>query len=214
MKVLSLQVAAPAVVLAILFSGASRAEDASRAAVSKPSLQAKIQYCTTCHGLSGQGYRGFYIMPRLAGQQPVYFVNQLKAFVDRRRKNQYMYSVAHALSPSMMPALAAHFSRLDPRPLGGARRSLVAAGKKLYEEGSPETNVPACMACHGPEAKGRDEIPRLAGQLPDYLASKLANWDTERGQRGTDVSALMLPTSHSLTKSQTAAVAAYVSTLQ
>jgi cytochrome c553 len=215
MKVFSLQLAAPAVVLAIAFSTASRAQDSTGSDFPRQSLQAKIQYCKTCHGLAGQGYRGFYAMPRLAGQQTVYFVNQLKAFADRSRKNQYMYVVARTLPRSMMSSLATHFSGLNPKPLGGMRRSLAADGRKIYEEGVPESNVPACMACHGPAAKGQGEIPRLAGQLPDYVADTLANWDKTRGKgSGSDVSALMLPTSHSLTRPQVAAVAAYVSSLQ
>jgi cytochrome c553 len=89
-------------------------------------------------------------------------------------------------------------------------------GKKIYEDGIPETNVPACMACHGAGAKGQEEIPRLAGQLNDYVLNKLVNWNKERGQDPAkpDISAIMLPTSHNLTKSQIAAVAAYVGYLQ
>ncbi len=216
MTVVSLRLAASAAALALLLSSATRAQETSGAAASNQSLRAKIEYCTTCHGLSGQGYRGYFTMPRLAGQQTVYFVNQLKAFVDQRRKNRYMYSVAHVLNPAMMSSLAEHFSALNPRPLGGAPRNLAAEGKKIYEEGIPESNVPACMACHGSEAKGRGEIPRLAGQLNDYIFNKLTNWEKERGQGrgGPDVSALMLPTAHSLTKSQIASVAAYVSHLR
>lgn len=215
MKVLSLRWMRSAVVLAIACSGATRAQDATADAVSTQSLRAKIQYCSTCHGLSGQGYRGFYTMPRLAGQQREYVVNQLKAFAGRKRKSQFMYNVAQSLNPSMMSSLAAHFSSLNPNPLGGARKLLAAEGRKIYEEGIPEANVPACMACHGPEAHGRGEIPRLAGQLPEYLASNLANWDTER-RPGSDPdgSSLMSPISHSLTKPQVAAVTAYVSTLK
>jgi cytochrome c553 len=72
------------------------------------------------------------------------------------------------------------------------------------------------MACHGPEAKGQNAIPRLAGQLHDYFFNKLVNWNNERGQdpKHPDISAVMLPTSHNLTKSQIAEVAAYVSYLQ
>ena len=96
-------------------------------------------------------------MPRLAGQQPKYLENQLRAFIERRRTNPVMFNVAHALSPSMVSALAAHFRDLNPAPLGGAPRDPVATGKTIYEEGLPEANVPACSACHGPEAKGQDE---------------------------------------------------------
>ena len=138
------------------------------------------------------------------------------AFIERRRENKYMYDVAHVLSPAMQAALAKHFSSLNSKPLGGAPRKLVAMGKKIYEEGVPETNVPACMACHGAEAKGQEAIPRLAGQLHDYIFNKLVNWNKERGQdpKHPDISAIMLPTSHNLTKSQIAEVAAYVSYLQ
>lgn len=179
-------------------------------------FQAKVQYCKTCHGLSGQGYHGYYAMPRLAGQQPKYIENQLRAFIEHRRKNLIMANVAHALSPSMLSALAHHFRDLNPPPLDGGSRGAMATGKRIYEEGLPESNVPACSACHGQDAKGQDQIPRLAGQLPDYFYSKLVNWSAERGQNNSmpDSSAVMGPTSHNLTKSQIAAVAAYVSSLR
>jgi cytochrome c553 len=180
-------------------------------------LQAKLQYCKTCHGLSGQGYHGYYAMPRLAGQQPKYIENQLRAFIEHRRKNQIMANVAHALSPSMLSSLAHHFRDLNPPPLGGGgSRGAISEGRRIYEEGLPESNVPACSACHGQDARGQDQIPRLAGQLPDYFYSKLVNWTAERGQNSSmpDSSAVMGPTSHNLTKSQIAAVAAYVSGLR
>ena len=216
MKVNSIRLALPTAILAIAFSAAGQAKDLDRADRSKGALPAKIEYCKTCHGLSGQGYRGFFPIPRLAGQQTEYIENQLAAFIERRRENKYMYDVAHVLSPATRAALAKHFRGLNAKPLGGAPKKLVAIGKKIYEEGVPETNVPACMACHGSEAKGQDAIPRLAGQLHDYFFNKLVNWNKERGQdpKHPDISAVMLPTSHNLTKSQIAEVAAYVSYLQ
>lgn len=211
MKVMRLQLALQTAILAIVFSATGRAEDT--AALSKGGLQAKIEYCKNCHGLSGQGYRGFFPVPRLAGQQTEYFENQLRAFIERRRENRFMYAVAHVLSPATRAALAAHFKTLNPKPLGGAPRALVAAGKRIYEEGVPENNVPACLACHGAEARGQEAIPRLAGQLHDYISSKLANWTKERGldPANPDTSAVMAATSHAMTKSQVAAVAAYLS---
>jgi cytochrome c553 len=216
MKVSNIRLALPTAILAIAFSAASRADDADRAGHSKQSLRAKIEYCTMCHGSSGQGYHGFYPIPRLAGQQTQYIENQLQAYIEHRRENKYMYSVAHVLSPATRTALAKHFSKLNPKAIGGAPKGLVALGEKIYEDGIPETNVPACMACHGGEAKGQGAIPRLAGQLNDYIISKLLNWNLERGRDPArpDISAIMLPTSHNLTKAQVAAVAAYVGSLQ
>ena len=158
-------VALPVVMLTAAFAAAAdRTQDAVRA--DRGSLEAKLQYCKTCHGLSGQGYHGYYPMPRLAGQQPQYIENQLRAFIEHRRRNAIMANVAHALSPSMLSALAHHFRDLNPPPLGGGgSKGEIATGRRIYEEGLPESNVPACSACHGPDAKGQDQIPRLAGQL-------------------------------------------------
>src|SRR5476651_384906 len=159
----------------------AHAQDKEASAVSAQELKAKTDYCKTCHGVSGQGFRGAFPMPRLAGQQPEYLENQLQAFIERRRTNPVMFNVAHVLSRSMLTALSAHFKDLNPKPLGGAPKELVAAGKKVYEEGVPSAEVPPCATCHGPEAKGADAFPRLAGQLNDYLFKKLVNWEKERG---------------------------------
>jgi cytochrome c553 len=213
MKVVDLLLALQAAVLAIALSSTSRADERDAAADSRHGLQAKLEYCKTCHGLSGQGYRGYYPMPRLAGQQPKYLENQLRAFIERRRVNPVMFNVAHALSQSTLTSLAAHFRGLNPEPLGGAPKDHLALGKTIFELGLPESNVPACSACHGPQAKGHEEIPRLAGQLFPYTINELTYWSKERGlgPAKDDTSAIMVPTTHNLTQAQIAAIAAYLS---
>ena len=202
--------------LAIFFSGAAGAQDKSKSAVSAQELKAKTDYCKTCHGVSGQGFRGAFPMPRLAGQQPEYLKNQLSAFIERRRTNPVMFNVAHVLSPPMLTALSTYFLELNPKPLGGGPRELAAAGKKIYEEGVSSAEVPPCASCHGPDARGADAFPRLAGQLHDYIFRKLTNWDKERGQdkANPDNSAIMQPIAHNLTEAQIRAVAAYLSYLE
>jgi cytochrome c553 len=179
------------------------------------SLEAKLLYCRTCHGLEAQGYRGYFPMPRLAGQQPQYIENQLRAFIERRRSNPIMANVAHVLTPSTVAGLAEYFKNLDPSPIGGAPRHSLSMGKEIFENGLPESNVPACSACHGADAKGRNEIPRLAGQLYEYTVAQLSGWSKVRGQgTAVDTSAIMAPTAHNLTHPQVEAVASYVSTLR
>jgi len=179
-------------------------------------VQAKISYCTDCHGPAAQGYRGYFPIPRLAGQQPEYLENQLRAFIEHRRTNNIMFNVAHSLSSGMLSALAGHFAALNPPPIGGAPRQLVGTGRKIFEDGMPDINIAACAACHGPNATGSGQIPRLAGQLYPYMIKTLSNWDKERGRNPTvpDTSAIMSPVAHSLNKSQIEAVAAFVSTLR
>jgi cytochrome c553 len=199
---------------ALTVAGAASAR--AEPAVSSGDFQAKANYCKTCHGLQGQGFRGAVPMPRLAGQQPQYLENQLKAFTEQRRSNKLMFNVAHVLSPAMIDALTAHFKELNPKPLGGAPKDLIPSGKAIYEEGVPSANVPPCASCHGSDALGREVFPRLAGQLHDYIFRKLVNWSKERGQdpKNPDVSAIMEPIAHSLTEPQIRAVAAYVSSLE
>lgn len=195
-----------ATIIVAALTGAARADD----------VQGKLGYCKDCHGVAAQGYRGYFPIPRLAGQQPEYLENQLRAFIERRRTNNIMFNVAHALKPSMVSALAADFQALNPPPIGGAPKERVAEGRKIFQDGVPDANIAACAACHGPEATGRGEIPRLAGQLYPYMIKTLVNWGHERGQSPSkpDTSAIMSPVAHSLNKSQIEAVAAYVSYLK
>jgi cytochrome c553 len=193
----------------------ARAEDTA-AAVSQNDVQAKLAYCEVCHGVAAQGFHGYYPIPRLAGQQTEYLQNQLQAFVEHRRTNNIMFNVGHVLSPAMIAALAANFKALDPKPLGGAPKDLVDAGKQIFQDGVAAANIPACASCHGADAKGNGPFPRLAGQLFDYVTSKLTNWDKERGQnpQKPDTSAVMEPIAHGLTQPQIKAVAAYLSYLE
>src|SRR5579862_6164349 len=195
--------------LVLVLLPTARAEDTKEVA-------AKLAYCEVCHGVSAQGFHGYYPIPRLAGQQTQYLENQLQAFVEHRRTNNIMFNVGHVLSPAMISGLVTDFHELNPKPLGGAPRDLVPAGKKIFDEGIPASNVPACSSCHGPDAKGNGPFPRLAGQLNDYIIDKLVNWTKERGQNpaSPDTSAVMAPIAHSLTKPQIEAVAAYLSYLE
>jgi cytochrome c553 len=201
-----------AALLALFFASPAAAEDV----VSKGQADAKLRYCEVCHGVSAQGFHGYYPIPRLAGQPTEYLKNQLQAFVERRRTSNIMFNVGHVLSPAMITALTTDFNQLNPKPLGGGPKEHIDEGKKIFENGVAEANVPPCASCHGPQAKGNGPFPRLAGQLYDYVTNKLTNWDKERGQNPAqpDTSAVMQPIAHSLTQPQIKAVAAYLSYLE
>jgi len=187
------------------------------AAVSESALQSKLAYCKTCHGLAAQGFRGAsYTMPRLAGQQPDYIKNQLHAFIEHRRVHPIMSNVAKVLSPAMVSALSTHFKDLDPQPVEGGPKDLAPEGKKIFEEGVAEAEIPPCLTCHGDDAKGASEFPRLAGQLDDYIIGQLRTWKKHRGLDPSkdDNAVIMAPIAEKLTEHQIAAVAAYLSHLK
>ena len=95
---------ASAIVLSVA-SAPAHAQGKAAPGVSAQVLKAKTDYCKTCHGLDGQGFRGSFPMPRLAGQQPEYIANQLQAFIERRRTNPVMFNVAHVLDPAMVTSI-------------------------------------------------------------------------------------------------------------
>lgn len=202
-------------ILSCIVSAPAHAEANTVQMVSPQALEAKVAYCQTCHGRSAQGYRGVVPIPRLAGQPPAYIESQLKAYIEGRLTDPVMGHVAKALSPAMLTAVSAKFKDLNPKPLGGAPQDQIATGKKIYSEGVPGQNVPACTACHGQDGKGIALFPPLAGQLHDYTIRKMTDWK-KRGQdaTGPDTSAIMQPIARGLTEAQIAAIAAYVSTLE
>src|SRR5207244_13441110 len=109
-----------------------------------------------------------------------------------------------------------HGGATKTRRVGGRPQTLETRDTPTDEEVHPKSNIPACPAYHGPVGKGRDEIPRLAGQLYPYTLKALRNWGRERGHGSarSDISAVMAPTAHNMSQAEIAAVAAYVSTLR
>jgi cytochrome c553 len=136
-----------------------------------------IRNCTWCHGVSAQGYSP---APGLAGQRREYIQNQLKNFSEHTRDNpfsqQYMWGAAENLSPAAAHDLSFYFSTLSPKAANDGDRELEAKGRAIYQLGMPESNIVACVACHGPNAEGVGEIPRLGGLAYTYLKSRLEQW--------------------------------------
>src|SRR5664280_500923 len=137
----------------------------------------KLRNCTWCHGESAQGYGP---APRLAAQRSQYIENQLLSFRSHTRDNpfskQYMWGAAANLSPGTTHNLAIYFSTLSPQVADDGDKQKAAAGKALYEDGDPDANTVACAVCHGPNAQGIRDIPRLGGLSYYYLKRKLEQW--------------------------------------
>jgi len=177
-------------------------------------------YCMTCHGFGGHGFQGYFPVPQIAGQQADYVQIQLAALVEARRLRDLKfvkYAKVHASTPEERIAFGEYLSKLKPVSHPGGSASLAAAGDKIFHEGLPDKEVPACVICHGPGAKGNGMFPRLAGQMRPYLIKTLTNWDKERGlgaKGADDNSHIMRPIAKSLSREQIEAVTAYLSSLK
>ena len=66
-------------------------------------------------------------------------------------------------------------------------------------------------ACHGPDLKGLDAIPGIAGRSPSYLMRQLHDFQT--GARAGTGGDLMKPIVEKLSTEQLLAIAAYVASL-
>ena len=171
-----------------------------------------IRNCTWCHGVSAHGYTP---APALAGQRPQYIEKQLLNFAEHTRDNpfskQYMWGASASLSPATAHALAFYFSTLSPIAANDGDRVLEAKGRTIYQLGNPEANTAACVVCHGPNAEGVGEIPRLGGLSYAYLKRRLEQWG--EGYH-TTAKAPMPRIASKLSPDQIDALASYLSFMQ
>lgn len=168
-----------------------------------------IRNCTWCHGTSAQGYTP---APRLAGQRSQYIENQLMGFCYHTRDNPfsrlYMWGAAANLGPQTAHYLAAYFSTVPPKAADDGFRELAEIGATIYQDGIPESNVVSCVACHGPNAEGVGEIPRLGGLSYYYLKRRLEQW----GEGFDSAAKFPMPRiASSLSSDQIEALASYLS---
>lgn len=212
--------ASPARAIAALSSGAALAlalfaggcgSTGNEAGVAQPSatVAGTEHVCSSCHGMGGQSNLSS-TFPRLAGQQDEYLVNQLKAFRDKSRADPhahtYMWGMAARLSDPTIDGLARYYSTQPPVHGSPGDPAQMAAGKKIFDEGIPAENVPACAACHGEQAQGAGAIPRLAGQHRSYLERQLDAFSSNA--RANEI---MHENSKNLTAPQITEVAAFLS---
>jgi len=155
-----------------------RAQD--QAAIVQHARDLAIGVCGACHGPDGNSKNPMF--PRLAGQHAWYLVQQLKAFRDQTRGDPYaiayMWGMASELSDPTIDALADYFAR---QKTGSGKRhdpATLARGRDIFEHGLPSQGVPACALCHGPDALGSDQYPRLAGQHAEYILKQLASFQS------------------------------------
>ncbi len=141
-------------------------------------VQGTVHVCSSCHGFGGRSISPTF--PRLAGQQHDYLVNQLQAFRDHTRADPhahtYMWGMAAKLSDATIDGIATYYSSQTPVAGSPGDPALMAAGKKIFDDGIAERDVPACSSCHGEKGEGADNIPRLAGQHVQYIEEQLTNF--------------------------------------
>ena len=165
---------------ALLALGTAVRADEPDAAARARAQRIAITVCGTCHGPTGNSAQRKY--PRLAGQHANYLVAQLKAFRSQSRGDpdaiSYMWGMASQLDDDTVEALAAYYAAQTAEPSGAGTSAAATRGREIYEHGVPAQGVPACSSCHGPDAHGLQDFPRLAGQHGQYVLKQLASFQS------------------------------------
>lgn len=153
----------------------------AQAAGSAEAGATKAQVCQACHGPNGNSANPQW--PSLAGQNVAYIEAQLRQFHAKTRVDSsgLMPPQAAALSEQDIEDLAAYFSLQTPIGLE-ADPSYWQSGEKLYRGGDPARQLPACIACHGPVARGVPSAgyPQLRAQHEEYVIQQLTEYAADK----------------------------------
>lgn len=165
--------------------------------------KAKAQVCVACHGPLGNSTNPDY--PVLAGQTQRYLYLQLKDFKEGRRSDPRMSPIAATLSREDMQDLADFLSQQKPLPVkADASAASIDAGRSKAAE-------VLCTMCHLGGFTGQNEIPRVAGQYPQYIAKQLHDF---RSKTRTNDAGNMTSVSQNLSDDDIRNLSAYIANLQ
>ena len=112
--------------------------------------------------------------PILAGQSWRYIYIELKDFKEGRRSDPEMSPMAANLSQDDMVALGNYFAAQKQRPIK------IQVDSAKVEAGRKTSDTVLCPMCHLGGFVGQNEIPRVAGQWPDYIKKQLADFKAKR----------------------------------
>jgi cytochrome c553 len=130
--------------------------------------KAKSERCAACHGADGNSIVGTF--PILAGQTARYLYLELRDFKEGARKDPVMSAQLDGLSKQDFFDLAAYFAAQTLKsPAFKVDPARVERGRKKSEE-------VLCTMCHLGGFKGQNEIPRVAGQQPEYVMKQLRDF--------------------------------------
>lgn len=137
-----------------------------------PAVREKATVCFECHGPNGNSTNPAY--PILAGQSWRYIFIELKDFKEGRRSDPQMSLRAANLSQDDMIALANFFAAQKQLPIQ------VKVDPAKVEAGRKTSDTVLCPMCHLGGFVGQNDIPRVAGQWPQYIKKQLEDFKAKR----------------------------------
>jgi cytochrome c553 len=111
------------------------------------------------------------------------------------------------------PEDVAQFEHRDSRSrfVAYVPKGSIAKGEALAKTGGSGTTAP-CVSCHGPDLRGVDAVPGIAGRSPSYLVRQM--YDFQQHSREGSAGAVMAGVVEKLSHSDMISLAAFISSLQ
>jgi cytochrome c553 len=112
-----------------------------------------------------------------------------------------------------VPVDAEQFEHRDTRSnfIAYVPKGSLAKGEALAKTGGAGVTTP-CATCHGPDLRGVESVPGIAGRSPSYLVRQI--YDFQQHARTGSAGALMGPVVEKLSHDDMISLAAYVSSLK
>ena len=167
-----------------------------------PAKPPQAEICDACHGPNGNAV--IPENPSLAGQTWRYIYIELKDFSEGRRTDPVMTPISKVLSRDEMIALGNWYAA-QKRATNQfkADSAKVDAGRKV-------SDTVLCPMCHGGGFVGQNEVPRVAGQNPEYIRKQLQDF---KAKRRTNDAGNMTSVAHTLSDDDIENLSHYIANL-
>jgi cytochrome c553 len=158
-------------------------------------------FCANCHGEGGNSVKPD--VPNLAGQNSQYLLDQMRLFMDGRRKNsEFKQRLIKVLSPDEKVGLVVFYASQPVTYKAPSNAALAKKGKDLYTQN--------CAECHEENGRGTQKYARVAGQQPGYLVTSLKGY---RDGSAARLNRQMAVSIEGMTDADIAALVAYLSSM-
>ena len=163
--------------LAALFISAAHGQTEDR-------LATHLLACAGCHGADGNSTIAG--TPSIAAQPRIFVENYLVMTREGIRGSAVMQELLKGVPDGEIVALAKHYSGLK------ARAATEAIDEKLFQRGKAIASSNRCGSCHDSTFRGKEQMPRLAGQREEFLAEVMLQYRQNKRAGGDTIMAASL----------------------
>ncbi len=135
-------------------------------------IRASMKKCIKCHDETGNSDGSG--MPSLTGQDPIYFVNSMQAYIDGSRSHKLMKKLVGRLDATTIKDMGVYYAVQEPLQSSTQGQGDVNVGRRLSED---------CKSCHGEDGNAKkSKMPTLAGQDAKYFIKAMKHYKDGKRQ--------------------------------